>query len=281
MADEDPNAGAGDGGNGQETLTDPGERWSELLPDETKSLGDFSKFKSLGDLASSYANLESRAGSSVQIPGEDATPEQKAEFFSRLGRPEKSESYELPKLESMPDGAISDARLGEFRSIAHAEGLSQRQVARLYAAYGDWVKDDLATFEGQGKQRDEENQAKVKQEHGAAFDQNLTIAQRAVRGLEIEGLQEAVDQVGLGNNPAMFNAFVKIGKMMAEDTIVTGNTGQGFAMTPDQAKREIGAKKLDAEFMKAWGTRNHPGHLDAVQELRKLHEFANPEPAKT
>lgn len=59
---------------------------------------------------------------------------------------------------------------------------------------------------------------------------NLSAAQRALAQFGTPELKEYLEGTGLGNHPELVKAFVKIGKAMSEDGMVTGKeSGQRSA----------------------------------------------------
>ena len=272
-ADATADAGSDTGG---EEASKP---FHETLSEDTRKLGDFSKFASSDDIAKSYANLEAKLGSdTVIVPGDNATPEQRSEFYGKIGRPEKSSDYQLPSIEGLPDGAIPDARVNEFRSVAHEIGLTQPQVARLMAWHGGAAKDDIATIGQAQEDQARQWQGQVRQEHGTAYDQVVNMSNRAIRDLNIPGLSEALKSTGAANHPAFVNLFHKVARMTAQDTIVAGE-GSGFKMGPEAARQELARQAKDTKFMEAYHDKRHADHSEARRKRSELFQQAHPEPA--
>src|SRR6185437_3686507 len=102
-----------------------------LPPDVAKQYPTLTKFKDLPSLAKSYAELEKSYGSSLRMPAPDAPQEERDAFYSKLGRPESPDKYEIKFGEGV---AVDDKLLGSFREAAHKLGLSQQQAQAL----GEW-----------------------------------------------------------------------------------------------------------------------------------------------
>lgn len=70
------------------------------------------------------------APAALALPGKDATPEQWAEFYGKIGRPETPDAYELPVPEG-DDGAFAK----QMAPVLHKHGVTAEQAKGLAA---DW-----------------------------------------------------------------------------------------------------------------------------------------------
>ena len=59
--------------------------WIQHVPAE--HLKTAQKFKSLDEFVKAHGELQSKLGTALFIPGKDASDEDRARFFERLGRP--------------------------------------------------------------------------------------------------------------------------------------------------------------------------------------------------
>lgn len=106
------------------------------ISDEYKSSKSLEPYKDLNGLVKSHIELNKTMGSSIRVPGEEATPEELEKFYSKLGRPEAADKYEFSDLGDMPEGLnISDERTNEFKEIAHKLGLTAKQANELRTYY--------------------------------------------------------------------------------------------------------------------------------------------------
>jgi hypothetical protein len=117
------------------------------------------------------------------MPGKDATPEQWAEFYKQIGKPDSADDYDLV----VPDGAD-----GEFaRQVApllHKANLTKEQARMLSEGWEEMrVSANAKLAEQQAaeaKARDTQNQreeADLKNEWGQNHQANMELAKRAVR----------------------------------------------------------------------------------------------------
>ena len=148
------------------------------------------------------------------------------------------EKYEF----TMPEGIEMDSEmLAEFEPIAKELGLSQEKAQKLVDIQVKSLQKLQAAQEIQQEEAFKEMTtqwaaaAKADSEYGGAkFNENLSVAQKALKQFASEGLIEYLNSSGLGNHPEVIRTFVKVGKAISEDKFVVG--GQGGARATDPAK---------------------------------------------
>lgn len=134
---------------------------------------------------------ESRAGAgsdggaevALTMPGKDATPEQWAEFYAKIGRPETPEAYELPLPEG-DDGAFAK----EMAPILHKHGITADQAKGLANDWNVMVsaqQQQAQAAEAAAAQaahiQNTAEAAELKTAWGQQFDANMHHAKQAVQ----------------------------------------------------------------------------------------------------
>lgn len=76
-------------------------------------------------LVEMYKNLESQMGSRVKIPGEEATPEERNNFYKKIGRPDSPEGY----------GVSADVFDAEAQKVMFESGISLDAAKKLEDAF--------------------------------------------------------------------------------------------------------------------------------------------------
>jgi len=145
------------------------------------------------------------------LPGADDKDGWSA-LYTKMGRPESAEGYELPVLEG-------DA--GEFAKTTsqwmHEAGLSKQQAQALAT---HWNSHQAAQAEAQQAaiaQQVEKDMTSMKQSWGADFEANSAIVRSAVNTFAPPEFIEMLDKSGLINSPVIANMFLKIGAAIGED----------------------------------------------------------------
>lgn len=132
------------------------------------------------------------------------------------------EKYEL----KTPDGITADAEIvAKFEDIAKGLDLSQEDAQKLYDLGPALIKTIQAkqTEAMVAAQTAWTAASKADKEFGGeALDANLGTAKKALDQFGTPELKTLLKESGLGNHPELIRAFVRVGKAMSEDGVVTG-----------------------------------------------------------
>lgn len=141
------------------------------------------------------------------------------------GAPEK---YEFKPAEGQE---LDTAALEQFEPIARELNLSNEQAQKMVDLYGTKILPMVQQQQAEAWQKTTEQwAADVKADKEIGGDKltaNLSAAQRALDQFGDPELKEYLDSTGLGNHPALVKAFIKVGKAMSEDKVVTGGHESG------------------------------------------------------
>lgn len=216
--------------------------WRDQLPEDLKDhdaltnfekLGDFANAyielgKSKGDLEQSKTDLEGKLAQAIQIPGEDASDEDRAAFLAKLGRPENPEGYEL-KRPDLPEGfKYNEDRENAFRKFAHDSGLTQAQASAIHSWFNEQMLKSYQDFASISESHLKEAEETLKKEWGDKFSENVEIAKRTAKTLDekgLKGLGEWLEKSDQGNNPLVIKLFHMIGKHVLDDKTILGSLG--------------------------------------------------------
>lgn len=229
-------------------------------------------WKSPVEAVQSYQNLEKvlgadRAGRTVVLPGENAQAAEIEAFYTKLGRPAEAKAYKI----DVPQGVAPD-----FAETAKGwffeQGLTAKQAEGISAKWTEHIGKMTAEQQTAQAEALRADEAKLRAEWGAAFDQNRALAGQVQQKVGISG--EEVDKIasviGLKRTIEMLH---NIGKRTGEADFITGSgraTDPNAAMTPAQAKAKIKELTGDREFVKRYTS----GDTKAMAEMKRLSEFA-------
>jgi hypothetical protein len=145
-----------------------------------------------------------------------------------------------------PEGFEDDpALMGEARALFGELKLTSEQAQALvnFAAKKGLTGGMVNEQELWQKQVDDwTNQIKADSEVGGLkLSESLGLARKGVDRLGGKELMDALDHTGAGVHPAVFKAFVKLGKMLSEDRFVTGPAAPaaGGSRTPQDMARQV------------------------------------------
>lgn len=254
--------------------------WKANLPDALKNDPSIQSFTDLDSAVKSLIETKALVGADkLAIPGKDAAPEVWNEFWGKLGRPETAESYQMPT-EGLPEGIeIPPDMVKSFHEKAHTIGLSDTQAAELYRWQMEQLKGAGESLGARSQEERDANETTLKSEYGEAYDERMALAKAAVREFGDQGLVDYLEETGLGNDPRLVKAFVKIGQAIASDPIQGIGLGAQFGVSPGEADRKIAELERDEKFMKVYTNPHDPGYKAAVAEMSKLFQQKHPKEA--
>ncbi|HIH4591114.1 TPA: peptidase [Klebsiella oxytoca] len=147
---------------------------------------------------------------------------------------EKPEEKDEQKPEGAPEkyefqageGVELDAEaLKDFEPVARDLNLTNEQAQKLVDAYPKILAGVQQRQTEAWQAQTEQWAADVKADKEVGGDKltaNLSAAQRALDQFGTPELREYLDGTGLGNHPELVKAFIKVGKAMSEDGVITG-----------------------------------------------------------
>ncbi|MFY4545026.1 peptidase, partial [Escherichia coli] len=140
------------------------------------------------------------------------------------------EKYEFQAAEGVE---LDTEALKEFEPVARELNLTNEQAQKLVDAYPKILAGVQQRQAEAWQKTTEQWAADVKADKVIGGDKlisNLSAAQRALDQFGTPELKEYLNTTGMGNHPDLVKTFVKIGKAMSEDGMVTGdNEGQRSA----------------------------------------------------
>lgn len=271
--------------------------WTTQLGEDVQSAPGLSKFQSVDDLARSYLNLEAMNGTSIRIPGQDASeadrrafteklvkdvpelmfrppvdedPEAREKFLATLGRPQKPEMYTDPEIEGADVAPGDDS--GAFKELAYELGLTNDQYQGLVEAV---VENGLA---GQHELESEF----VKEIHQLKNEWGQSYGDRYRAALDVAAKTGAPEEVvQLFKDGTVHPDTVRWLYGLAKQF---GGEGSELTLQPGGANIDNAPAEANARIQEMLNNKEHPywksGHPDnqkALQEMIRLQKIANPQ----
>ncbi|HFP9250564.1 TPA: peptidase [Raoultella ornithinolytica] len=175
---------------------------------------------------------DSEKGSESQKTEEElAAEETKTEEAEKDKKPEGApEKYEFKAGEGVE---LDSGAMADFEPVARELNLTNEQAQKLVDVYPK-ILAGVQQRQVEAWQKQTEGWAETvkadKEVGGDKLTSNLSAAQRALDQFGTPELREYLDGTGLGNHPELVKAFIKVGKAMSEDGVITGKeSGQRSA----------------------------------------------------
>lgn len=206
------------------------------LDTDTRSWVDAKGIKDLASAVQVARNAEKLVGRAVVLPGEDGKPEDWDKVWSKLGKPETKDGYELTPPETMPESLPYNQDFAEwFKGAAHEAGLPKQMAKALHDKF---VGMSVETATKNAQATVDKANADLSKAWGAAgsdtYKANLAFADRGIKTLGGDALVSSLKSAGLlGPNGEVLDAniavaFAKAGKELAsEGQFITGGSTGG------------------------------------------------------
>jgi hypothetical protein len=226
------------------------------------------KYQGVDALARAHVELQKTIGGRVKVPGDNAAPEELAQFRKALGVPDAPEGYTFAPPEGFPADKWDKDGEAEFRKVAHKNGIPPKAAqellntyaARQAASYGAIEAARAATVDN------------LKKDWGDKFATNQALADQAIEaharkvGFNDDDFARMA-QVGLGEK------FIRLMAALGNDAApITGPGTVGAAtLSADQIQSRIREIQSDPVFFDN-KHRNDPKHRLLVKEQTELFE---------
>jgi hypothetical protein len=116
---------------------------------------------------------------------------------------------------------VDPAMMGAFKKAAFEAGMNNAQFNQLV---GWWNQ----TMAGEAKARQQSSEAglaKLQQDWGAKYQDNVKTAQKAITSFASPEFGAFLDKTGLGSHPEMIKMFAAIGERISEGKVFDGKSG--------------------------------------------------------
>ncbi len=256
------------------TTTSPRDQFIQSLPEEFRADPIFANFDDWGGVAKSYANAAKLVGMDknqiLAMPKEN-TPEAMAPIWDKLGRPESPDKYNIEPYKDM----VKPEEIKPYLEIAHKAGLSTQQFDAVFGTYLNDAAKAAQVMQEQQEQQVGQWQAEVKKEFGAAYDDKLNFAKKAVESF---GLTDVIkENPTMFEHPAIIKAFVAIGEKTSEGMVLSNGSVNHGKLAPAEAQMELAKFNSDQNNINAMLDKSHPQHEFVMKKRSDLFKFAYPE----
>lgn len=219
----------------------PGEL-SEILSEDLRGNESLSKFENADALAKSYLELEGKQGGikqefekkmegMVAIPGEDATDEDKATFYSQLGRPEKPEDYPDVDFEGLPDEVKENSELlSELskmnKEFCHSIGLNTEQYKKATELSTKQFLTMVENFAASDEKAEKESVEILTKEFGGeeSMKEALELGRRAIAHYDGEDseIKSFLEETRLGSYAPVAKLICKMAQDLIKEDVIVG-----------------------------------------------------------
>lgn len=236
---DQPGAGSETVVPGNQQTQAPG--WLAGLPSELRDNEAFKPYKTVGDFAKAHLetatkarDLEGKLKNSIPKLGDNATQEERNQFFNSLGRPEKPDGYEL-------EGGDKDkeAVLAPWKADFHELGLTASQAKGLKAKWDGRINGLIEQHEAKVKAEIAEADGKLKTEWGDKYPANLELVQRFWKKETDSEFDKAFASESSANRSSMMRFLFKMAAKTGEDMSQSGTHQREAATTGNPYPKSV------------------------------------------
>jgi hypothetical protein len=202
--------------------------WRAGLPDDLKQNDAFKDFKTVGEFGKSYletrvkaVELEGKLKDSIPKLKDDATDEQRAQFYDALGRPKQPSEYEC-------EGEDKNAPewTSYWKQTSHELGLTKTQAKALSGKFNAQMKQLVESHNASVQAEMKATETKLRSEMGDKYDANVELAKR----MHQKHLGSEFDKDFENANPVqrfgMIKLLMKVAQLTGEDNSPQGGHSQ-------------------------------------------------------
>ena len=211
--------------------------WKEYIPEDLKDRAEWNNIKDPSDLFKNYINAQQTISKSVRLPDEQATPEDIAAFYTKLGKPAKKEDYTFEYQAKEGDIYTKDSfDFSMFQDIADKANLTKKQYQALASAYIDINNANYKAYnQGLADKAAEElktAESKLKNAWGTQYNNNINLITEKVKKLYSKDTLNRMQNAGLFRDADFLETHLKLTKMMTGDTVfIEGNAVENVPQT--------------------------------------------------
>jgi hypothetical protein len=187
--------------------------------------------------------------------------------YTRLGRPESADKYDIALKGPYDDGFLTAAK-----TAFHSNGLNGRQATGMAQWWESYIDGVVQAQDQATQQRFEEESAQLRHQWGEKYDEHNAAAEAAAKKLGLGEDDFKAIESALGPLKARTMMGVIASKVL-DPSQDFGSKGQptGWRMTPESAGAQIKALEMDSDFMGKYLR----GDRSALQRMSELQQIAS------
>ena len=250
------------GGSGNDFLS--------TIPEDLRDHPSLGPIKDVENLARSYVNAQRLIGADKLPMPVNPTAEDLDNIYSRLGRPESAEGYEI----AVDGNIVTEEVAKSYADVAHNLRLTPDQANGVLEYYRAMVQESGSMSEAAESQQRNNTEMALRKEWGDEFDARIEDAGKIAKQFGSSELLDMrlADGTKVGNHPDFIKAFANMAEfrssITSEDTVADSTISSTLSRREAQAEIEsIMASPVYTDRKNVVGRQQA---IDRVQELMEM-----------
>lgn len=250
------------GGSGNDFLS--------TIPEDLRDHPSLGPIKDVENLARSYVNAQRLIGADKLPMPVNPTAEDLDNIYSRLGRPESAEGYEI----AVDGNIVTEEVAKSYADVAHNLRLTPDQANGVLEYYRAMVQESGSMSEAAESQQRNNTEMALRKEWGDEFDARIEDAGKIAKQFGSSDLLDMrlADGTKVGNHPDFIKAFANMAEfrssITSEDTVADSTISSTLSRREAQAEIEsIMASPVYTDRKNVVGRQQA---IDRVQELMEM-----------
>jgi hypothetical protein len=250
------------GGSGNEFLSN--------IPEDLRDHPSLGPIKDVENLARSYVNAQRLIGADKLPMPVNPTAEDLDNIYSRLGRPESADGYEI----AVDGNIVTEEVAKSYADVAHNLRLTPDQANGVLEYYRAMVQESGQLSEAAETQQRASTETALRKEWGDEFDVRIEDAGKIAKQFGSGELLEMrlADGTKVGNHPDFIRAFAKMAEfrssVTSEDTVA--DNAISSTMSRREAQAEIESIMSSPVYTDRKNVVGRQQAIDRVQELMEM-----------
>ena len=178
--------------------------------------------KDAGAAMKVYRDMETKMGTMVGLPGEDATDEDWDKFASKL-RPRNVAAYADAAPKGIPEDVYDEGMAAVMKQAAYDIGIPPKLFSSLWSRYWLAVGSQVKDLDDKAAEIKADDEKTMRVAWKKDYDANVELANRA---MEKTGLKELFTSLGIASHPLVQTAFHHFSESLEEFKPPDGKGGK-------------------------------------------------------
>lgn len=263
--------------------------WEEFLnklPEDVRNNDSIKSIKSIEEFGKQFVEKDKLVGkmsSRIEPITKDSTPEQRLNFFKKLGLPESPDKYSFLGKLTEDKYKMYVKGTDKIAETLHNQGVSDEQASAIFENYVDLQNGLLEEYVQSGKAEKEAKLAKLKEKFGDEFDTKDQMAKNTLKNMFggdefADKIVEVLNNSGITLESDLITRLESVSEEFQEDKAkyIRGGKVNNKITDAEGAAKKLEELDKDPDYVASLFDPKHKEHAKNTKERKELFEQAYP-----